>query len=199
MVKVWIRMSEKMMVLIREPIQLFWSKGSKFSLSIFSLSCQQESRRQLEIFNWRWEETESSDLGIIFLESRGEAVRLNMIGEREGRGRHQGCLVGCSKINMAELKILSYLPTFPWPEHPSQQLSLTLSIKALHSDMPVKSDTSHRVPRYHWGIGKNASLRDINSCSSSALIPLRVGVANPLSLVLSLYLKCWGVDQRSIL
>lgn len=59
-----------------------------------------------------WKKLKVMIWGIIYLEMRSEAMRLNMAEEREGRGRHQRCLVGCSKINMAELKILSIYLAF---------------------------------------------------------------------------------------
>lgn len=79
----------------------------------------------MEICTRRLEEIEGSDLGIFYLDMKGEAMRLNMTEEREGKGScfpkvNQRCLVGCCKINMAELKVLSYLPACPCPAHPSQ-------------------------------------------------------------------------------
>lgn len=129
---VWsIWMSRRMVVLIRELRQLFWRTGNKFRLGIFSLRLQWESRRKCLAGNWKyrtgdWKRLKEVIWGSFTLEMRVEAMGLNETGERGRRGRHRGCLVGCSKINIiAELKIPSYLPTPP-PTH----LSFTAAFPA---------------------------------------------------------------------
>lgn len=132
MLKVQIWMSGRRMVLIREPRQMFWRKGDKFILSIFSLRSYWESRRKCPTSNWKygtgdWKRLNEVIWGSFILKMGVEATGLNKMGEREKRGRYQGyqgCLAGYSKINMiTKLKSPSYPPStlhssFPCPSPP---------------------------------------------------------------------------------
>lgn len=114
---------------------------------------------------------------------------LNETGEREGRWQHHGCLVVCSKINMAELKILSDLPTL-------SHLSI------LHNSFPCLSLSKlliHISPfslTFHRGLKDTIeALGNPDSSLRFELISLRLGVDNLTSLPLHLHLK-WRGDQE---
>lgn len=109
-----------------------------------------------------------------------KAMELNETGEREGSWQHHGCLVRCSKINMAKLKILPTLSHLSILHNCFPRLSLS---KLLIHISPL-SLTFHRGLKYTI-----EALGNPHSSLRFELISLRLGIDNPTSLPLHLHLK----------